>query len=300
MNNLLKKFKYAALLYVGILLIIMLFSQCNSGIVTVNNVKMEVPPGTIWLKDNLFFDQCEIRNLDFMEFLYWIHIVKPEKEVSLLPDTNCWIKEYPGKTGIFLASNYLRNPKFREYPVIGISYKQVVEYCAWRTDRVNEYYNIREGRLKIGEIVKNPELADKLPKLVLFRLPTKEEWEYAAFGGKDSVNNKLFPYGYTNLIDNKKRFVSVTKEYTNLYPEKMPPGIECVEFGKRNNGGFYNMLGNVSEMIGDSTIVMGLNYNLYLENNSLKSEFKNTAPGTFIGFRCIAENIVNKKGTTIK
>jgi formylglycine-generating enzyme required for sulfatase activity len=42
---------------------------------------------------------------------------------------------------------YLRHPSFRDYPVVGVSWTQASDYCAWRTDRVNEYILMREGVL---------------------------------------------------------------------------------------------------------------------------------------------------------
>ena len=37
-----------------------------------------------------------------------------------------------------MTNNYLRHPAFADYPVVGVSWKQAVEFSNWRTDRVNE------------------------------------------------------------------------------------------------------------------------------------------------------------------
>ena len=40
---------------------------------------------------------------------------------------------------------YLRHPSYRDYPVVGVNWLQATNFCAWRTDRVNEQILIREG-----------------------------------------------------------------------------------------------------------------------------------------------------------
>ncbi|MCZ9335594.1 hypothetical protein, partial [Klebsiella pneumoniae] len=37
-----------------------------------------------------------------------------------------------------MTNNYLRHPAYAEYPVVGVNWIQAVEFCKWRTDRVNE------------------------------------------------------------------------------------------------------------------------------------------------------------------
>jgi gliding motility-associated lipoprotein GldJ len=39
-----------------------------------------------------------------------------------------------------MTENYLRHPGYGEYPVVGVSWIQAVEFASWRTDRVNEMY----------------------------------------------------------------------------------------------------------------------------------------------------------------
>jgi len=46
-----------------------------------------------------------------------------------------------------MIENYLRHPGYAEYPVVGVSWIQAVEFANWRTDRVNELYLEQEGYL---------------------------------------------------------------------------------------------------------------------------------------------------------
>tara|TARA_R110002073_G_C9381447_1_gene573036 strand:+ start:1 stop:1245 length:1245 start_codon:yes stop_codon:yes gene_type:complete len=47
-----------------------------------------------------------------------------------------------------MTENYLRHPGYGEYPVVGVSWIQAVEFANWRSDRVNEYNLEQAGYLK--------------------------------------------------------------------------------------------------------------------------------------------------------
>jgi len=95
---------------------------------------------------SFYLDETEITNFMWCEYLYWIgrtYTDFPMVYKKALPDTNCWREK--------LAYNepyveyYLRHPSYRDYPVVGVNWLQATNYCAWRTDRVNEQILIREG-----------------------------------------------------------------------------------------------------------------------------------------------------------
>jgi len=98
-----------------------------------NNI---IPPGTVLLdkKTGIYIDNAEITILAWMEYLYWLKQQKGEKSedyISALPDSVTCEK-------LFGAVRYFQHPKFRNYPLVGITYEQASAYCQWRSDRVNE------------------------------------------------------------------------------------------------------------------------------------------------------------------
>lgn len=104
----------------------------------------------------------EVSNLDYLEYLHFLRNTNMDAYTTALPDTSVWIKSEWFARGCF--DYYLRHPAYHYYPVVGVTHQQAERYCEWLTDRYNE----------------NP---DRKHKKVRFRLPTKNEWTYAALSG---------------------------------------------------------------------------------------------------------------------
>ena len=102
---------------------------------------------------SFYIDETEVTNIMYMGYLDWLETVFPQSEPeyraiykSALPDTLVWRNSLGYVEE--LTSNYLRHPAYAEYPVVGVSWVQAVQYAEWRTDRVNEFLLEREAYVK--------------------------------------------------------------------------------------------------------------------------------------------------------
>ena len=102
---------------------------------------------------SFYMDETEVTNAMYMEYLDWIKRVYPPSDENFraiyngaLPDTLVW-RNRLGYNEV-MTENYLRHPGYGEYPVVGVSWIQAVEFANWRSDRVNEYNLEKAGYLK--------------------------------------------------------------------------------------------------------------------------------------------------------
>ena len=97
---------------------------------------------------SFYMDITEVTNQHWVDYLYWTSRTYTDFPLiykKALPDTLVWRSKL-GYNEPYV-DYYLRHPAYKDYPVVGVSWLQANNYCAWRSDRVNEYILIREGIL---------------------------------------------------------------------------------------------------------------------------------------------------------
>jgi gliding motility-associated lipoprotein GldJ len=133
--------------------------------------------------------KTEVTNMMYLEFLDWIKAVYPPSEPQYkaiyqgaLPDTLVW-RNRLGYSEV-MVDNYLRHPAYAEYPVVGVSWIQAVEFANWRSDRVNELYLEEAGYIeRNAKIAANAESNFNTDTYLI--APTK------TYGGNDSIINPV-------------------------------------------------------------------------------------------------------------
>ncbi|MGB0888036.1 MAG: SUMF1/EgtB/PvdO family nonheme iron enzyme [Vicingaceae bacterium] len=237
--------------------------------------KTELPPGTVKVDGTTYMDETEVSNFMWMEYVYWngrsYGFDSPEY-IKTLPDTTVWeIKQEYNAPYVKL---YLRHPAYRDYPIVGITYEQALDYCKWRTNRVKESFEKRKGKDK----------KSIFPTEFKCRLPTKKEWESVAkIGYSDKVFKKIEGKYEGKHRTNFFRNESIKESIENNGADVTAPIFSYWP----NKLGVYNLKGNVAEMTLEKGIAKGGSWVHTKEETTIEKDFKYTSPQSWLGFRCV-------------
>jgi sulfatase modifying factor 1 len=229
---------------------------------------------------SFYMDETEIANVHYLEYLYAVQKDSTQDFYeSALPDTTVWKNDLAFNDPY--VEQYLRFPGFRMYPVVGVSWKQSNDFCAWRTAVVNKEMAGGDKPVKLsrseakkaaatGTRTNTParltiESGRILPS---YRLATEAEWEYAAKAmigtqqeDENQGNQRIYPWdgpslrqstgkGQGSMLANFKRGRG---DYAGIAGKSNDGAIITTEVYKYapNDFGLYQMAGNVNEWVLD-------------------------------------------------
>lgn len=158
---------------------------------------------------SFYMDETEVTNLMYLEYLDWLKSVFPPENENFrriyegaLPDTLVW-RNRLGFNEV-MTNNYLRHPAYADYPVVGVSWIQAVEFSSWRTDRVNEKILETEGITARGARY-DVEAGKTFSTETYLNSPT------SAYGGSDSI---------TRGGKRSQSLAKKSKDSTNLFIQR--------------------------------------------------------------------------------
>ncbi len=219
--------------------------------------------------------------------------------VPVYPDTLVWLSDFSYAANEPMVEGYFSHPAYRNYPVVGVTWRQARAFNVWRT-RYNEAYKDSRG------------LAHRLP----YELPTEAEFEYAARGGRIGTD---YPWGGPYIKNAKGCLMANFKPGRGNYSDDGGTYTVNVRSYFPNDYGLYNMAGNVAEWTSSafdesaSTFVHDLapsfdyeakpsdpavlkrkvvrggswkDVGYFLQNSTRTYEYQDTAK-SYIGFRCV-------------
>lgn len=268
-------------------------------------------PGVIKINDNFYCDQTEISNFHWLEYLFWKEKAFGTTSIeykNALPDTNVWLKEDSCLHSY--TQHYLRHPAYRDYPVVGITKKQAEDYSKWRSDRVFEYFLIKNEVFDwIGYDSTNYFTIERYFRGEYRKMQPDKRFQYYPVYRLPSSEEQLHILNYNNWADSlmfssgckTKKCANCRESITNMQIAITPcpndsstidpttPIIPYTCIKTKENTLFpqlYHIYGNVAELASDDQIWVKNNWKNDFQ--TLKTEFKPSIPASTVGFRCVA------------
>lgn len=221
--------------------------------------------------------------------------------VPVYPDTLVWLSDFAYAANEPMVQGYFSHPAFKNYPVVGVTWRQARAFTIWRT-RYNESYKD----------------SHHLPHRLPYHLPTEAQFEYAARGGRIGTD---YPWGGPYIKNAKGCLLANFKPGRGNYSDDGGSYTVNVKSYFPNDYGLYNMAGNVAEWTSStynpsaSTFVSDIaptfeyeakpndpevlkrkvvrggswkDIGYFLQNSSRTYEYQDTAK-SYIGFRCVTD-----------
>jgi len=154
---------------------------------------------------SFYMDETEISNLDWREYVHWMRTVF-SSATNLVerayPDTTVW-REQLAYNEPYLQY-YFSHVAYQDYPVVGISWEQAMDYCQWRGDRVNELRLVNEGIIQFPDfeaMKSNLDVVDVSQNYVFDTDKYQMSSEYQPTAGKHPMKTVYGEERKTNMSD---------------------------------------------------------------------------------------------------
>jgi formylglycine-generating enzyme required for sulfatase activity len=184
-----------------------------------------------------------------------------EAPVEIYPDTLCIEHEHMlGNDYRHILRKYWSDPRYDNYPVVGVSWIQAWAYCAWRTDRLNEELLIQKKIIDEKSLYNTTEFFIQLIEkkggidgilFPSFRLPTEAEWILATKTKNYKIEtDQLFAWDGFKITSKKGDYLANFNQYylRNSDPFEFTAPVKSFPI---NGVEMYDLCGNVAEWVQD-------------------------------------------------
>ena len=244
-----------------------------------------MPPGTIRLTDSLYIDKFPVRVGDYIEFLNSIRFfynTALHDSIKKMPSFGLTDMDIMGLREVFLGDSleyiqmltrtwitysnderkydvdyHLKSKRFTNYPIINVSYRQMIHYCSWRTDMVKLHY---------ATMCKTEKQRRKYPMNFVYRMVKRKEWE-AVLGDF---------------------FYDIDKNGQENNANTNKPNNVVRAYEKQKGRDFYYDVNNAAETLDKAIVAFNFKWNEKYHIGDI-SYFKFDEPSDWISFRCICE-----------
>ncbi len=199
-----------------------------------------IPTNSIRMQDSVFTVQSffmlktEVTNAQYLAFIYDL-IIQNKKEAfySAKPDQKQWTNYFNSGMGSYEVL-YFSNPVFANYPVVNVSQEGAELFCNWITEEYKKMYS---------------KSADEINPI---RLPMYAEWVMAV-----SSSGKYTKYPWVgDSVKNTNGMMQANFARTDLPAVAESSNLDLTSPVKSywpNDYGIYNLVGNVAEMVVESS-----------------------------------------------
>lgn len=187
-----------------------------------------------------------------------------EAPIEIYPDTLCIEQEHMlGNDYRHILRNYWSDPRYDNYPVVGVSWIQAWAYCAWRTDRLNEEILIQEKIINEKSLYNTTEFFIQLMEkkggvdgllFPSFRLPTEAEWILATKTKNYKIEtDQLFAWDGFKITSRNGDYLANFNQYylRNSDPFEFTAPVKSFPI---NGVEMYDLCGNVAEWMQDCSV----------------------------------------------
>jgi formylglycine-generating enzyme required for sulfatase activity len=275
------------------------------------------------VKGNLYACQTEVTNKEYNQFLSYL---LRSNQMALYKKYKPDISQHEGSLLIFFKGYHLQqleskenkyHKSYNDYPIVNISHEAAIAYCEWFTD----LYNSTKGKKKFKKV------NFRLPKLKEWQIAALGYKKFQSWELDENEVDVGIPKNLGEEVAVKKRMIPVkgsdilypwygVYEYRNkaqnnrncwLGNFKIPSGAPLCQAlpaagdgyaitGKTgsyfpNGMGFFDVVGNVAEMIDEKGKAYGGSWNHFPNESTIRSVDDYKGQSGAVGFRVFMEVI---------